>query len=370
MTAPKKTIAIVCDKNPHTSFGRMTLDLRDVLSGEFDVCIIWLTTPKYFSGGFEPPNGSHTIHAPSLEAGWLTFRRPLRNHLKKIMPNDVLLIRPELGFLVDEIHKALPGARALVFVHDMFSETLYPNSIKFKLINRFFINPMRNADGFICNSKYTQDIAGKVMGLAPNLPVIGCPIDTSAFHPHNQSEKARLKQKWGLDGYRGVCLNISLNEPRKNIATYFALAKQRPDVAFVRVGPCSKKMSEYIAENKITNIIHYLNIPQEQLLELYGCANLFIYPSLLEGFGMPPLEALACGVAVAAASTSALKENLEGVVPLIDPPDCVEGYLKVIDDVLDGKSVVDKDAAKKLLDRFSIECFGERARACFRSDAK
>jgi glycosyltransferase involved in cell wall biosynthesis len=364
MSLDKKTIALVCDKSPHTSFGRMTLDLRKVLSVEFNVRVIWLATPKYFSGDFDLPENSHIIRAPSLEFGWLMFRKPLRDYLRKIKAGITLLIHPALGFLINEIYKALPGSWAGVMIHDMFAKTLYSDSLKFKLINRCFIAPIKKADGFLYNSEYTRDKAYKAMGLPKDDPIIGCPIDGSIFKP-GEKEKSALKQKWGLDNYKGVCLNISLDEPRKNIATFFALAKERPDAAFVRVGPFSPWMKEWIDRNRVANIIHHSKIPQEQLLELYGCADLFIYPSFLEGFGMPPVEALACGVPAVAAKTSALKEMLDGVIPLIDPPDRVDGYLEVIDDVMSGKNIVNREAASKLLDWCSIESFGERVRSCF-----
>jgi glycosyltransferase involved in cell wall biosynthesis len=366
MANREKTIAIVCDKDPYTSFGRMTLDLLKVLSVEFNVHTIWLITPKYFpSGNTDLPRECHKIRAPSLQLGWLLFRRPFRRLLKKIKPDKVLLIRPELGFLVNEAHGALPNAWIGVFVHDMFTETLYCNSFKYKLINNFFVNPLRKADGFIYNSRYTAEQAHKVLGLDPSHQIVGCPVDRSIFKPHTVKKEA-LKQKYGLDNYSSVCMNISLDEPRKNIPTFFTLARERPNTAFIRIGPFSPWMKEWIAENRTANIIHFFRVPQERLLELYGCTDLFIYPSRLEGFGMPPLEALACGIQSVAASSSALKENLEGVIPLIDPPDRMDGYLEVIDYVLAGKSVVNKEAAEKLLERFSIDNFGIRACACFR----
>jgi len=365
MAHNKKNIVIICDKNPHTSFGRMALDLHKALSDSFNTHIIWLTTPKYFSGVYDLPENSHTIHAPSLELGWWLFRRPLRRILLRIGPERVLMIRPELGFLVREVHMALPSTWAGVLVHDMFAETLYRQSLKFRMINRFFIAPTREADGFLYNSEYTKAQAHKVMGLDPNHPIIGCPVDTSVFRPR-KDEKSSLQQKWGLDKYNGVCLNISLDEPRKNISTFFALAKQRPKTAFVRVGPFSPWMKKWIDDNRANNIVHYSGISMEQLLDLYACADLFIYPSLLEGFGVPPIEALACGVPAAAAKTSALKENLDGIIPLIDPPDYIEGYLKVIDDVMAGKDVVDWIAAGKLLEWCSVEKYGERVRGCIK----
>ena len=366
MASEKKTIAVVCDRNPHTSFGRMALDLKKALSGEFDVHVIWLKTPKYFPGDSGNADGSgFSIYAPSLEAGWLLFRRPLRRLLRGIGPGRALLMHQGMGYLVREIRRALPNAWAGIIIHDVFPKTLYPRSLKYWLFYRYFISPARAAGGFFYNSEYTRAQAHGVMGLDPGHPVIGCPVDTSLFRPL-KGDRPMLRRKWGLGGYNGVCLNVSLDEPRKNIPVFFALAAARPETAFVRVGPFSPWMKKWIDGNRVSNIIHFSGIPQEGLVELYNCADLFIYPSAAEGFGMPPLEALACGVPAVAASTSALRENLEGAAPLVGPPDRIEGYLEVIDDVLAGKNVVDWEAAGKLLERFSADGFGKRVLACFR----
>jgi glycosyltransferase involved in cell wall biosynthesis len=366
MNNEKETIAVICDRNPHTSFGRITLDLRKALCNSFDIYTIWLATPKYFPDSYNLPDGNHTIRAPNLESGWLLFRRPLRDYLKKIKADKAILIHQGIGYLADEIRRTLPKAWIGAIIHDLFPHTLHAHSVKYKLFYKYFISPVRTANYFLYNSEYTKAKAERVWGQTMSGAVIGCPIDRSVFKP-SKEEKSSLKQKWGLGKYKGVCLNISLDEPRKNIATFFALAKERPDVAFVRVGPFSKWMKKWIGDNHVTNIVHHSKVPQEQLLELYGCADLFIYPSFLEGFGMPPVEALACGVPAVAAKTSALTEMLDGVIPLIDPPDRVDGYLEVIDDALSGKNIVNREATDKLLDWCSIESFGERVRSCFRN---
>lgn len=367
MTMRKETLAVICDRNPQTSFGRMSLDIKNALSNDFSVQILWLSTPRYFPEGALLPQGSDAIHAPNIGLGFYMFRRPFRRWLNEVRPEKVLFISPELGFLVAEVRRELPKTRVGVMAHDMF--LFYRRSIKFKLFIRFFIVPSRKADVFLYNSEYTREETEKMLGCAKERRVVGCPIDTSLFRPRNEGNKASLRQKWGLDRHKGVCLNISFDAPRKNIATFFTLAKMRPQLAFVRVGKFSPWMKKWLERNNINNVIHYSGLSQESLLELYGCADLFIYPSLLEGFGLPPLEALACGVPVVASSCSALKENLEGVAPLVNPPDRAEGYLGVIDDVLAGKSVVNKKAAEELLERFSLDNFGKRVSACFKSDA-
>jgi glycosyltransferase involved in cell wall biosynthesis len=62
-------------------------------------------------------------------------------------------------------------------------------------------------------------------------------------------------------------------------------------------------------------------IPQEELPWLYAGAKMFVYPSLQEGFGFPPLEAMACGVPTVSSLSSSLAENLRGAAELVPPED-------------------------------------------------
>ena len=94
--------------------------------------------------------------------------------------------------------------------------------------------------------------------------------------------------------------------------------------------------------------------------DFYRNADLMVYPSLLEGFGLPPIEAIACGTPAVGAATSAVKENLEGVCPLVDPPTDAMAYAKVLDRVLAGEKVIDEKKAAALLDRCSMKSFSKR----------
>lgn len=62
-------------------------------------------------------------------------------------------------------------------------------------------------------------------------------------------------------------------------------------------------------------------VPQEELPWLYAGAKMFVYPSLQEGFGFPPLEAMACGIPTISSLSSSLAENLQGAAELVPPED-------------------------------------------------
>ncbi len=375
-----KKILFICDKNECTSFGRLTLNLAKAVASEYEVHVLWLKTPKFFPQGSTPAQDSgvefhsHEVWAKSLYTGFVSFRGPLKKTIAQVRPDVVFFIRPELGFLVpvasSAVRKVNAHAKTVMFVHDTFAETLYKGSLKFKLLNLFYIGDCVKADSFVYNSAWTRGEAaahfGPRMSDAPGA-VIGCPIDSALFCkpevPVTAEDRKAFRRKHGMRNFYGMCLNVSLDEPRKNIDTYLELARLRPDVAFVRVGKVSERITQTINANKLYNVFHFERFTAAELREFYRHADLMVYPSLLEGFGLPPIEAIACGTPALCAATSAVKENLEGVCPLIDPPTDAQAYAKVVDRVVAGENVVNEKTAQELLNRCSMEQFSSRVLA-------
>ena len=376
--ASLRKILFVCDKNECTSFGRLTINLVKAVAEEFEPHVLWLKTPKFFGCSSDEkkssdieglPYTSHEVWAKSLYTGYLSFRSPLKKLVKEIAPEIVFFIRPELGFLVPVVKGR---TKTVMFVHDTFAETLYPNSLKFKLLNLFYIRPTVKADSFVYNSAWTRGEAalhfGPQMSQKPGT-VIGCPIDRDMFNKPEVAptfaEKKAFLRKFGIKNFDGMCLNVSLDEPRKNIETFFEMASLRPHVAFVRVGKFSERLRAIVNEKKLYNVYHFSEFQAHELRDFYRHSDLMVYPSLLEGFGLPPIEAIACGTPAVGAATSAVKENLEGVCPLIDPPTDAEAYAKVLDRVLAGENIVDNEKAAALLDRCSMKSFSRRVTTFF-----
>lgn len=380
---PKK-ILFVCDKNERTSFGRLTLNLVKSVAHEYDAHVLWLKTPKFFgsqskSTEIKQDNEKfHEIWASSLYAGFISFRNPLKRMIRKIAPDCVFFIRPELGFLVPVAQRTLgkvnPFARVSVFIHDTFAETLYPHSLKFKLISLFYSRPTVEADSFVFNSKWTKEEASiyygpKVME-APGA-IVGSPVNESLYNKSEKiitpSEKKAFRESLRIKNYDGLCLNVSLDEPRKNVDTFLEMARLCPETAFVRIGKLTERIREIINAKKLYNVFHYEKLEASRLREFYQYADLLVHPAFLEGFGLTPMEAFACGTPAVSAGTSALKENLDGICPLVYPADDVSAYVKVWNRVKNGENVVDWSKAARLLQECSMKSFGLRVCDFFKS---
>lgn len=386
-----KKVLFICDKNECTSFGRLTLNLVRAVAKNYDTHVLWMKTPKFFPNPEHTAEGgkvvadpstytAHEVWVKSLYTGFYTLRKPVYECVMAVKPDIVFFIRPELGFLISTVKKAIkkvereggPAAKTVLYLHDDFAETQYPHSLKFILLNKFYINPTINADTFVFNSQWTKKAVCKHFGpRMENAPgaVIGCPIDASVFKrlekPTTPEEREAFRRKFGIKNYKAMCVHVGLAEPRKNVETYYEMARLRPDVAFVRVGKLTPHYRQIINEKKLYNVFHFPEFNAPELREFYYHAELMVYPSLLEGFGLPPVEAISCGTPAVAGATTSLLENLEGVCPLIDPPTDAQAYAAVLDRVLAGENVVNDDAARKLLDSCSIESYSARVLGFF-----
>ncbi|MBT6053518.1 MAG: glycosyltransferase family 4 protein [Candidatus Scalindua sp.] len=140
-----------------------------------------------------------------------------------------------------------------------------------------------------------------------------------------------------VEGYRSrnslpsrMILSVGTLEPRKNIVTLIkAFAKLREkgfiDYKLVVAGSKGwlyKEIFKEIGTRGLQKEVLFLgNVADEDLPNLYNCADLFVYPSLYEGFGLPPLEAMACGVPVITSNTSSLPEVVGDAGIMVDPTD-------------------------------------------------
>lgn len=131
-----------------------------------------------------------------------------------------------------------------------------------------------------------------------------------------------FRAKYGLNKF---VLFVGTLEPRKNIPNLikaFAMLK-RTDYQLVIAGKKGWKYADIfklVEDRGLNDRIRFIGyIGDEELPELYSAADLFVYPSLYEGFGLPPLEAMACGTPVIVSNRSSLPEVVGDAGILVDP---------------------------------------------------
>jgi glycosyltransferase involved in cell wall biosynthesis len=115
---------------------------------------------------------------------------------------------------------------------------------------------------------------------------------------------------------------VSNRKPHKNesrLVTAFASAKVA-GVHLVFTGDPSPEMTKYIEDRHLKDRVHFAGVVQEaELPALYRGAEALVFPSLYEGFGLPVLEAMACGTPVITANISAMPEVAGDAALLVDP---------------------------------------------------
>jgi glycosyltransferase involved in cell wall biosynthesis len=118
-------------------------------------------------------------------------------------------------------------------------------------------------------------------------------------------------------------------EPRKNLAralrAFARIAPSLPDHRFVIAGAPGWKFKDVLREAARPDLAERVElrgyVPEDELPALYRNATAFVYPSLYEGFGLPVIEAMACGTPVLTSNVAALPELAEGAAVLVDPLD-------------------------------------------------
>jgi glycosyltransferase involved in cell wall biosynthesis len=154
------------------------------------------------------------------------------------------------------------------------------------------------------------------------------PIDDDAA-------KQRIIEKYDLP--ERFILYVGLVEPRKNlpilIEAFKRLSEEELNYKLVlvgRLGWMHKEVIGQVRELNLEDAVLFLGyVPQQDLPLIYNLASLFVYPTLYEGFGLPVLEAMACGVPVITSNVSSLPE-IVGEAGLLTPVNELEALYKTM----------------------------------------
>jgi glycosyltransferase involved in cell wall biosynthesis len=188
------------------------------------------------------------------------------------------------------------------------------------------------ADRMITASENTKSEVVRYLKVPEEKIRVICDAVDNMFQPVPSAEVLQeARQRLGLPD-RMILYVGSLN-PRKNLVTLiraYAELKRTTDLPhkLVLVGPSEWKSDPVFHAVKdlgLESEIYLLGfVPDSELVCLYNLADLFVFPSLHEGFGLPPLEALACGTPVVCSNSASLPEVVGEAAIMVEPTDVKE----------------------------------------------
>jgi len=215
----------------------------------------------------------------------------------------------------------------------------------------------KRADLIVTISAFSKGEISRFLGYRQDrIIVVPCGVDFRMYHPHySEEQKHCARQKYGIQGE--YILYLGTLEPRKNIprliGAYQILRKADPAVPeLVIAGKKGWQYQEIFALVKELGLADHVLFPgyidEADVPLLMAGAKVFVFPSLYEGFGMPPLEAMACGTPVLVSKTAALPEVVGDAGVMVDPlsPNSIaQGMEQLLTDEAYRQSMIKKGIA-------------------------
>jgi glycosyltransferase involved in cell wall biosynthesis len=316
---------------------------------------------------------------PTLTAGVSLRRWRLRAAVSYFGGPSLDRVFPSVRLFhaTDHLLPMLTEARSVFTLHD----TAYLHYPEYYLPrNRIFLRIMvprflRRAERVIVVSEHTRGDAIRFYDLDPErIDVIPEGVDTRFTQDVDPRTMPAVRKKYGLP--ERFILHVGTIQPRKNLTTlveaFGAVRRRHPDVGLVIAGAKGWLFEEFFDHLRRSGLEAYVTltgqVPDQDLPGLYRAAEIFAYPSVYEGFGLPPLEAMACGVPVACSNAASLPEVV-GDAGLLLPPRDVGAWVSALDRLLGDPQLRADLSAKGLARarRFSWDTAAERTLEVYRS---
>ncbi len=209
-------------------------------------------------------------------------------------------------------------------------------NLRFHFARWLEIRAIRSAKLIIAISDTTKQDLVRVLGIAPERIMV-TPLGVDArFHAATlQCSEAQIRARYGIPNGRPIILYVGGIDQRKNYRALIETLRRlvsnpapgQGAPVLVMAGNIAgdrqfPKLKALIADAKLDDSVILPGfIPDHDLLQLYPISSVFFFPSLYEGFGLPPLEAMAAGVPVVSSNTSCMPEVLGDAAVCVDPLD-------------------------------------------------
>lgn len=289
------------------------------------------------------PNSRFDIEAigPGLKVRTVhTAARPFSLMEQIRFPGELRRLRPDVMHFPYSVTPFAAPRPAVINIHDIIPLRL-PRyfSLRQRLLFRGSMSlALRSAGIVICLSNATLADLKSVFRVDPSRCYVVPAGIGEPFHPCAADEVQRVRSAYGLTA--PYLLYVGSNKPHKNLAALVdAYARLRHSPLLVLAGkedPRYMEARRRVEALGLAACVRFLDsVPEQDLPALYSGALLFAFPSRYEGFGFPPLEAMACGLPVACSDIPCLRETAGEAALLFDPESTdaiAEAIGRLIDD--------------------------------------
>lgn len=287
-----------------SGLGEYGRNLARGLHAHFPLIDVHLYTPKL--GDLFPENG-FSVHMPSqfwgkkFPSGWRT--KGIVQDLKK---DQIQLYHGLSNEIPMGLKKA--GIKSVVTIHDLIFlhfPHYYP-VFDVAIYRRKFAHAIREADHIIAISEQTrQDILAWQPAAAGKVSVVYQGCRPAFYETVEDADRKRAAALYGLKP--GFVLAVGAGNPRKNLeilvdALAHFVPASRPQLVIVAGNSrYQRRIRQYVMAKSLANWVVFLeNVSDADLPALYHSAGVFAFPSVVEGFGVPLLEAMAAGAPIVA----------------------------------------------------------------------
>ncbi|MFX1237851.1 MAG: glycosyltransferase family 4 protein [Promethearchaeota archaeon] len=264
-----------------------------------------------------------------------------RGHLIRLLWTNKLCIqnKTKLIFNTSQLEGCLFHKKQIITVHDLIP-LITQGRYKKQYFYFKYLLPliMRNSARILTGSHHTKHLIMKFYKI-PEQKITVIPYGVNILFLNKTPQQKKMR----------YILYVGRLSPEKNVeglikAFEIIIRKFDHDIILKLTG--DEKQLNFIITKNVRNKLEFVGHPNdENLIELYRNALLFVFPSFYEGFGLPPLEAMACGCPVVISNVASLPEVCGDAAYYVDPNNIesiAEGIYKVLTDEALRKSMIEK----------------------------
>ena len=248
------------------------------------------------------------------------YKLMVKKNIKK--DNIKHITSQEYAYLLNSIKMD----RSVVTCYDLIPWSYEKNRSKIWKNN---MEGLKKADMIMTISEFSKVEIIKYLNYHEDkIHIINAAVDHDLYH-ENRDRTILSKNKLSLD--QKYVLYVGSETPRQNLKfllkSFCELKKILPNVKLLKIGNSQsfgarKQLLKYITDMGLQKDVIFIGyVPEEELPKWYNASDLLVYPCLYAGFGLPPLEAMACGTPVISSNTSSLPEVIGDAGIMVDPDD-------------------------------------------------